>query len=196
MKQLLKDKLFISLCIFILLGILIGFILFFNLDVDSKVTLKKSIIETVSFIKEGSINIEDGLINSIIKNVLIVSVVLVSSIILIGIPIPVIYLIYKGINISMCLSSFIYAFGLKGIINSLIFSFPYELINIITIFSLSFIGLKLSFKLIDCIKNNLSINIKRLYKKIFLIYASSLIIALISSLLEVYLNTFLIKTLF
>ena len=115
--------------IIVILGIITGSLFITILDSSDK----NLVIEYVSsFIENLDNNI---LLNTLICNVLTISIIIIIGFTFFLFPINIIILFYKAFIIGFTLSSFILIYRLKGILISIIYIFPHLIINIL-VFSL------------------------------------------------------------
>lgn len=192
MKKFKNKKILFSFIVLFLIGLAFGilFIFFIN-DIDKTLT-KKELIEYFSVIKDNS-SYTKGLINSLKNNLLYIT--LIWSIGLIPFLFIINYFIvfYKGFLIGFVFSSIIMIYRIKGIIISLLFLFPHEYINVFLIITLCVISLKFSRKMYQKIKSNNMYDYNKCYKEYLKTYIIFIILSITSSLLEIFINSFLIK---
>ena len=106
-----KNKRYFNFILVIfLIGILSGIIYFQFLNHETK----NEIIETIKLYKTFNSNY-------IIKDLIVMSVILVSSFFVIGLPIVIFYYFYECLSFGFIFNVFIVTFKLKGIIYSLIY---------------------------------------------------------------------------
>ncbi len=193
MKKFKNRKNLLSLLIIFAIGLAFGLtFIFFITDLDKSI-LKKELEEYISLINSNNYQYFSAFINSIKINLLYITIIWAVGILFIFFPLIYFLIFYKGFLFGFSISSFIYVYKLKGLIYSVIFMFPHEFINIALIITLSVIVLKFSKSLYYKIKNDEKISLKILSKKYITTYFIFIILGIISSLLEVFFNTILIK---
>jgi len=194
MKKLINKKINLALTIIFFVGLLFGIIFLFFISEVDKLIIQNEIEEYIKYINGEDINKFNAFISSFKNNFLYVTVTWITSITLIFAPITVFIIFYKGFITGFMFSSLIMVYGIKGFINSVLFIFPHEIINIITLLIFTVIMLSTSFKLIRSIYNNKNINLRVLFKKLILIYIFTLFIIVIISVLEIYINLPILRT--
>ena len=187
--KMINSKIFKILVVTLVIGFVIGIISFIFMD---KSSLQSSIINYINLIKNDNYNYTNGLILSIISNIKYSSIIWISGIIFFcSLVIPLI-IIYRGISLSLTISTIIYTYKLKGALYALIIVFPTILNEIIFLF-LSYYSINFSIKCFNTIKNNKDINLRSFIKNYFYIFLILSLLLIISSLIEIYLCSNIIK---
>lgn len=187
--KIINSKIFKILVVTLVIGFIIGIISFILMD---KSTLQSSIINYINLIKNDNYNYSNGLILSIISNIKYSSIIWISGIIFFcSLVIPLI-IIYRGISLSLTISTIIYTYKLKGVLYALIIVFPTILNELIFLF-LSYYSINFSIKCFNTIKNNKDINLRSFIKNYFYIFLILSSLLIISSLIEIYLCSNIIK---
>ncbi len=187
--KIIKSKIFKILVVSLVIGFIIGIISFIFID---KKELGSSIINYINLIKNNDFNHTSGLIVSIISNLKYSCIIWISGIIFFcSLVIPLI-IIYRGVSLSLTICTIIYAYKLKGLLYALIIVFPAILNEAILLF-LSYYSINFSIKCFNTIKNNKDINLRLFIKNYFYIFIILSLFLIISSLLEIYLCSNIIK---
>lgn len=187
--KIINSKIFKILVVTLVIGFIIGIISFIFMD---KSSLQSSIINYINLIKNDNYNYTNGLILSIISNIKYSSIIWISGIIFFcSLVIPLI-IIYRGISLSLTISTIIYTYKLKGALYALIIVFPTILNELIFLF-LSYYSINFSIKCFNTIKNNKDINLRSFIKNYFYIFLILSLLLIISSLIEIYLCSNIIK---
>lgn len=187
--KIINSKIFKILVVTLVIGFIIGIISFIFMD---KSSLQSSIINYINLIKNDNYNYTNGLILSIISNIKYSSIIWISGIIFFcSLVIPLI-IIYRGISLSLTISTIIYTYKLKGVLYALIIVFPTILNELIFLF-LSYYSINFSIKCFNTIKNNKDINLRSFIKNYFYIFLILSSLLIISSLIEIYLCSNIIK---
>lgn len=187
--KIINSKIFKILVVTLVIGFIIGIISFIFMD---KSSLQSSIINYINLIKNDNYNYSNGLILSIISNIKYSSIIWISGIIFFcSLVIPLI-IIYRGISLSLTISAIIYTYKLKGVLYALIIVFPTILNELIFLF-LSYYSINFSIKCFNTIKNNKDINLRSFIKNYFYIFLILSLLLIISSLIEIYLCSNVIK---
>ena len=187
--KIINSKIFKILVVTLVIGFIIGIISFIFMD---KSSLQSSIVNYINLIKNDNYNYSNGLILSIISNIKYSSIIWISGIIFFcSLVIPLI-IIYRGISLSLTISAIIYTYKLKGVLYALIIVFPTILNELIFLF-LSYYSINFSIKCFNTIKNNKDINLRSFIKHYFYIFLILSLLLIISSLIEIYLCSNIIK---
>lgn len=187
--KIINSKIFKILVVTLVIGFIIGIISFIFMD---KSSLQSSIINYINLIKNDNYNYSNGLISSIISNIKYSSIVWISGIIFFCSLIIPLIIIYRGISLSLTISTIIYTYKLKGMLYALIIVFPTILNEIIFLF-LSYYSINFSIKCYNTIKNNKDINLRLFIKNYFYIFLILSLLLIISSIIEIYLCSNIIK---
>ena len=187
--KIINSKIFKILVVTLVIGFIIGIISFIFMD---KTSLQSSIINYINLIKNNSYNYSNGLISSIISNIKYSSIIWISGIIFFCSLIIPLIIIYRGISLSLTISTIIYTYKLKGTLYALIIVFPTILNEIIFLF-LSYYSINFSIKCYNTIKNNKDINLRLFIKNYFYIFLILSLLLIISSIIEIYLCSNIIK---
>ena len=115
---------------------------------------------------------------------------------IIGIPIILFSFFSKIFVLGFSISSLITVYGGKGIIYALLYIFPHHIINIINYGFITIISLKVSLSLLYAIIKRRKIDFNPIMNQYLLSLGISLILGLISVLLEIYLMPFLLQFIF
>ena len=181
--KIINSKIFKILVVTLVIGFIIGIISFIFMD---KSSLQSSIINYINLIKNDNYNYSNGLISSIISNIKYSSIIWISGIIFFCSLIIPLIIIYRGISLSLTISTIIYTYKLKGTLYALIIVFPTILNEIIFLF-LSYYSINFSIKCYNTIKNNKDINLRLFIKNYFYIFLILSLLLIISSIIEIYL---------
>ena len=195
MKKIINKKFNLPVIVTFLIGIVFGIIFLFFISEVDKLIIKSEIEEYLSLVSNSS-NTLNSILNSFKNNLLYLTIIWVSSITIIFTPIVFFVIFYKGFLTGFLMSSFIMIFGIKDFIYSLIFTFPHEIINIIVFILFSIIMVSISYKIMKSIYKNDTINLRIFCKKVFILYIAFILVLLISSILEIYLNHFILGIFF
>ena len=188
-----NKKMIICLIVIVLVGIITGSLLVAVLNESDKNLVTEYINTFFNNIKDNKLNYIDTLKNSIISNMSLIIVIWLLGISIIGVPIITFLYFCKSFILGFSLSSIIMHYKIKGCLIAFLYIFPHQIINIIMLTILMTYALSLSFKLISSFFKKKTIDFKIIMKKYLVILLFSLLISIISSLLEVFLMPKLIK---
>ena len=193
MKKLIDKRIIKTLVIVFVLGFIGGILFLILTNKLDKLIIKNEIEEYFNLFKDNKIIGLDNLINSFKNNITYITIILVSNIVFVLCPLTYFVNFYKGFLIGFLMSSIILTFKFKGIFYSLLVLIPHQLIMNLLIIIYSSIMIKFAFKLFNAYKNKENINIRLFTEKILILFMGALFITLISSLLEIYLNSIIMK---
>lgn len=193
-KDLKKEKnIYYSLIVVVVISILFGLFFITLLSASDKSLLTSNINNHFDLINNGKYTI--NLLKNIINNNILSLIIWILGFSIIGIPIIIFILFYKGFILSFSITSLIYNFKVDGIFFSFIYVFPHSILNLIIYFILSYYSFKLSIKIIDSLINKKIFNFKFL-KKYIIILLISIIFLTFSALYESYVLPYLIKMIY
>ncbi len=193
MKKLIDKRIIKTLVIVFILGFIGGILFLILTNKLDKLIIKNEIEEYFNLFKDNKIVGLDNLINSFKNNITYITIILVSNIVFVLCPLTYFVNFYKGFLIGFLMSSIILTFKFKGIFYSLLVLIPHQLIMNLLIIIYSSIMIKFAFKLFNAYKNKENINIRLFTEKILILFMGALFITLISSLLEIYLNSIIMR---
>lgn len=193
MKKLIDKRIIKTLVIVFVLGFIGGILFLILTNKLDKLIIKNEIEEYFNLFKDNKIVGLDNLINSFKNNITYITIILVSNIVFVLCPLTYFVNFYKGFLIGFLMSSIILTFKFKGIFYSLLVLIPHQLIMNLLIIIYSSIMIKFAFKLFNAYKNKENINIRLFTEKILILFMGALFITLISSLLEIYLNSIIMR---
>jgi|LFRM01.1.fsa_nt_gb stage II sporulation protein M len=188
-----QKKIYIFLIGLISIGILFGTTFSFIINDVDKILVKNQLEAFFILIKEGPINYQSGLINSLLTNLLYLFGIWFLGISIIGLIIIIILLFMKSFIVGFSIGSILLNYKFKGIIGIITYIFPHQILNLIVSLLLSFYAINFSIKLFSHLFFGQNINFKKTMNR----YVKILIICLISfvliSLIETFISPFIIK---
>lgn len=193
MKKLIDKRIIKTLVIVFVLGFIGGILFLILTNKLDKLIIKNEIEEYFNLFKDNKIVGLDNLINSFKNNITYITIILVSNIVFVLCPLTYFVNFYKGFLIGFLTSSIILTFKFKGIFYSLLVLIPHQLLMNLLIIIYSSIMIKFAFKLFNAYKNKENINIRLFTEKILILFMGALFITLISSLLEIYFNSIIMR---
>lgn len=176
----------------ILLGIISGAIFLTIVNETDKNIIFEKISLVINNINSNTFKNGLALKNSLIINFSFIIIMFIMGLSLIGIIVNVFLVYIRSFVLGFTISSIIYVYKIKGILLSLIYIFPSQLLNIFTTLLLGVYTLVVSKYLINLIINKKE-NRKHPYNKYLSIFIIISIISILSSLLESFLVPCLIK---
>ncbi len=177
----------------LLLGVISGSIFLVTLNKVDKTNTITQIEIFISNINKGNINSVQALKNSLTINYIFIILIFILGLTIIGILFNIFLIYIKGFITGFSLSAILLTYKYKGILAAILYLFPSTLLNIISIITITIYSIMFSANLLKIITSKKGNN-RLILKKYIIILIISIILCTISSLLEVYLFPYLLKT--
>ena len=188
-----QKKKYLFLSIIIGVGIISGILFILFISKEDKSLVKTELNTFFEYIKNNRINYLSALSNSIASNLTYLVIIWILGISIIGMPIIIFLLFFKGFIFGFSFSSVIANYGTKGILLSLSYQIPHNLILLVIFLLIGFYAINFSVRLFRILFLKENINLvpyfKR-YNKISIICIGGIIIC---SLLETFLSPILMN---
>lgn len=175
------------------LGIISGSIFLVLISQSDKQAVIEQITTFFSNINSNNINNIQTLKNSLLINYVYIFLIWILGMSIIGILFNIFLIYFKGFTIGFSIASLIYVHGVKGMLSSLIYLFPNQLLNIFVIFLVGIYSIYFTKNLYKFIFGDKTINFKTIIKKYFYILILCVIVALVSSLIESFVTPAIFK---
>lgn len=178
----------------VVLGIISGFLFLMVLNENDKSEVINEISTFMANINTNNINNFNSFKNSLIEGMILIILSWILGMSIIGVIFNIFFIYMKSFTIGFSISSFILVYKYKGILSSLIYVIPSQLINILIILILGVYTLLFSkylFKMIFL--KDKTVNLGKFFKKYVLVFGICIILCLVSSLCEAYLLPSLLK---
>ena len=178
----------------VILGIISGTLFLMVLNENDKSEVINEIGTFMTNINTNNINNLNSFKNSLIEGMILIILSWILGMSIIGVIFNIFFIYMKSFIIGFSISSFILVYKYKGILSSLIYVIPSQLINILIILILGVYTLLFSkylFKMIFL--KDKTVNLGKFFKKYVLVFGICIILCVISSLCEAYLLPSLLK---
>lgn len=186
-----KKTYFIFLISLFVVSVVIGIIFFTVLNNSSK---DEIVTEVNSYFKvSSSYNYLKILLDNLKNNFLNCFLIWILGISIIGVFIIIFLYFMEGFSIGFIIAAIFSSYKYKGIIGSLLYLFPSKIIYLLIMFILTFFSVKFSYSLTKNIIKKEEISLNIVFKKYLKILGVCLIFSLLCSLLETFINPFMIK---
>ncbi len=189
-----QQKTYLFLGALLVLGIIAGSIYVFCLSEVDRTLLVDEIhrfFETMRSL--DNLSYGSSFLNSLLTNLFYVFGVWFLGISIIGLPFILFLLLMKGFVFGFSVFSIISIYGLKGVLGAITYVFPHQLLFLLLSLVLTFYAFSFSIKLFSALFLKRNINWKEAMHKYLKILLLSIVIALITSLFEVFISPFLIQ---
>lgn len=189
-----KNKIMLFLIVLFFVSVLAGSIFIILIDKEEFNVIFDSVnnyfnnLSTISYFKI--------LKTDLITNIVYLLIIWILGISIIGIPIILLMYFFNSFILGITITSIISVFKYKGILYSLLYIFPSYIANCLIFAYISMYALAFSIRLIKSLIKKEEVNLKEsfnIYKKKLL---SCLLIVIISVLVNTFINTNLLKTVF
>lgn len=186
-----KKNYLIFLISFFIVSIIIGIAFFLYLNMNDK----NLIIENINnyFTIDVNYNYLSLLFDSLKNNLFNTIIIWVLGISIIGSVYNLNLYFFEGFSIGFTIMGILNAYKLKGIVGALLFLFPSKLIYMLLMFILTYFSIKFSYNMIENLFLKKEISLQDKMKKYFKILLICVIISVVCSLLEVFVNPIMIK---
>ena len=188
-----NKKLIIFLAILVLIAITTGSILSVTISSNDNELVKNYLTNYLTSINNKELVMTDSFLASLINNTTLVLSIFLLNLSLIGLPIILIIFFYKSFLFGFTIGSILVNYKAKGILLSIIYMFPHNLIDILILMFYFIVSFNLIRKTINNIINKEPINIKRI-KRYFIITLQVLIAYILISAYSSYIVPILIRS--
>ena len=178
----------------VILGIISGSLFLMVLNDNDKSEVINEISTFMTNINTNNINNLNSFKNSLIEGMILIILSWILGMSIIGVIFNNFFIYMKSFTIGFSISSFVLVYKYKGILSSLIYVIPSQLINILIILILGVYTLLFSkylFKMIFL--KDKTVNLGKFFKKYVLVFGICIILCVISALCEAYLLPSLLK---
>ena len=178
----------------VILGIISGSLFLMVLNDNDKSEVINEISTFMTNINTNNINNLNSFKNSLIEGMILIILSWILGMSIIGVIFNIFFIYMKSFIIGFSISSFILVYKYKGILSSLIYVIPSQLINILIILILGVYTLLFSkylFKMIFL--KDKTVNLGKFFKKYVLVFGICIILCVISTLCEAYVLPSLLK---
>lgn len=178
----------------VILGIISGSLFLMVLNENDKSEVINEISTFMANINTNNINNFNSFKNSLIEGMILIILSWILGMSIIGVIFNIFFIYMKSFTIGFSISSFILVYKYKGILSSLVYTVPSQLINILIILILGVYTLLFSkylFKMIFL--KDKTVNLGKFFKKYVLVFGICIILCVISALCEAYLLPSLLK---
>ena len=193
-KVKIDKKLLIFLTILLLIGIAVGALFIRILDSTDRELVNEHLNNFVNNIESDKLDYFSTFKSNLITNISFVIVIWLLGISIIGLPIILIMFFSKAFILGFSVGAILSVFKIKGMLFSLVYIFPGQVINLILYLLLTMYAISFSFKLIYAIFKKKTIDFKVVMNKYFKILIFVLIIIILMILYDTYLMPKLVKT--
>lgn len=193
LKIKIDKKIFVFLLVLTIIGISVGAILVTILNNSDKTLTTEYINEFVNNIENNKLDYLFALKNNLFSNLTYVVLIWLLGISVIGLPIMLIMFFSKSFILGFSIGAVLETFKAKGILFSLVYVFPGQVVNLLFLLFLMMYAMSFSFKLIYVILKKQSLDFRVVMNRYFKIFLLVLIVTLLMTLYDTFLMPKLIK---
>lgn len=186
-----KKILVISL-ILIIISFILGILFPAILSIENKDLINTSLDSFFSSISKNKLNYVNALFSSLTNNIVINILIWLLGISIIGIPIIIVILIIKSFILGFSFSSIIMTYSFKGIILAFIYIIPL-IINLFITLIVCYYAISFSIMLFNYLFRKKEYSRRVIVARYLKILGSSMVILILSSLVEVFLIPNILK---
>ena len=181
-----QNKLVTLLIIIMIISIILGILFPAIITKEDKSLIIDSVKTFISGIKQNNINYLSGILQSISNNSLVTILVWILGISIIGIPLILLIIFFKGFLIGFSFTSILITYGISGIIKAIIYTLP-NIGNLLATFLLGYYAITFSIKKKKNIFKKENRNWQPIVKRYIKIGLFFLIFSILISLVECFL---------
>lgn len=175
-----------------LIGVIAGSIFLTFISKSDQTLVEEYVTSFTESIKGGNLNYLEAFKNTFISNIGYSLTIFILGVSIIGIPIIILLYFVKSFMIGFSISSFVFTYGIKGIILSVFYMIPH-FINFIFYTILLVYAIKISILLMHALFGKKEIDLKKPFHKYLTYYVIVLVIIIITSIMESFLVPILLK---
>ena len=188
-----QKRRYLFLLALLVVGVIFGIVFSLVISKADKLMVDDSITNFFSIIKSKDMSYNMALKESLLSNILYLSIVWLLGMSIIGIPIVIFMLFIRGFILGFSIGSIIRVYKYKGIIGAFLYVFPHHILSTIISVLLTFYAINFSFKLFKFLVLHKDIDFRYIMKRYLKILGLCIISFLICSLLEVYVSPILLN---
>ncbi len=193
-KVKIDKKLLIFLTVLLLVGIAVGSIFVSILDSTDTNLVNEHLNNFINSIENDKLDYLQALKSNLITNISFVLVIWLLGISIIGLPIILIMFFSKTFILGFSVGAILSVFKTKGILFSLVYIFPGQVISLLFYLFLTMYAMSFSFKLIYVIFKKKTLDFKIIMNKYFKILLFVLVVVVLMNLYDTYLMPKLVKS--
>ena len=193
-KVKLDKKILLFLLILLIIGITVGSIFVTILNQSDKSLVNEHLNDFLNSVEGNKLDFSLALKNNLVSNILYVLIIWLLGISVIGLPIIIFMFFSKTFILGFSVGAIISTFKTKGILFSLIYTFPGQVISLLFLILIVMYSMSFSFKMIYLIFKKKTLDFKIVMNKYFKVLLVVLIAIILMSLYDTYLMPRLVKS--
>ncbi len=176
----------IFLFVLTLVGVIAGSLFITILSSSDKALVKDYLGQYIEITKSGKVNYASVFINSFMSSGLSALVIWLLGISIVGIPVILFLFFCKVFTLGFSVGSILFTYQLKGLLLSLVYVFPHQVINLFAFGLLMVYALSVSVKMISAVFKKKAIDFKSIMGRYSLVLGITMGLFLLNSLYETF----------
>lgn len=188
-----NKRMLVFLFTLLFMAVLFGSFFATKLSTNDLEEIKSSLDTFFSMTKQNKLNPLPAFFQSFGANMMFTIVIWILGISVIGAPLMIVLFFMKAFTLGFTIASMIKIYHLKGLLYSLIYIFPHQVINLLVFIFFIMFSMSLSITLFQALLKKKTVDFSKVMNRYVFILAITIGILIITSLLEIYLMPFLFR---
>ncbi len=188
-----NKRMLVFLFTLLFMAVLFGSFFATKLSTNDLEEIKSSLDTFFSMTKQNKLNPLPAFFQSFGANMMFTIAIWILGISVIGAPLMIVLFFMKAFTLGFTIASMIKIYHLKGLLYSLIYIFPHQVINLLVFIFLIMFSMSLSITLFQALLKKKTVDFSKVMNRYVFILAITIGILIITSLLEIYLMPFLFR---
>lgn len=186
-----NKRMLVFLFTLLFMAVLFGSFFATKLSTNDLEEIKSSLDTFFSMTKQNKLNPLPAFFQSFGANIMFTIAIWILGISVIGAPLMIVLFFMKAFTLGFTIASMIKIYHLKGLLYSLIYIFPHQVINLLVFIFFIMFSMSLSITLFQALLKKKTVDFSKVMNRYVFILAITIGILIITSLLEIYLMPFL-----
>lgn len=188
-----NKRMLVFLFTLLFMAVLFGSFFATKLSTNDLEEIKSSLDTFFSMTKQNKLNPLPAFFQSFGANIMFTIAIWILGISVIGAPLMIVLFFMKAFTMGFTIASMIKIYHLKGLLYSLIYIFPHQVINLLVFIFFIMFSMSLSITLFQALLKKKTVDFSKVMNRYVFILAITIGILIITSLLEIYLMPFLFR---
>ena len=188
-----NKRMLVFLFTLLFMAVLFGSFFATKLSTNDLEEIKSSLDTFFSMTKQNKLNPLPAFFQSFGANIMFTIAIWILGISVIGAPLMIVLFFMKAFTFGFTIASMIKIYHLKGLLYSLIYIFPHQVINLLVFIFFIMFSMSLSITLSQALLKKKTVDFSKVMNRYVFILAITIGILIITSLLEIYLMPFLFR---
>lgn len=188
-----NKRMLVFLFTLLFMAVLFGSFFATKLSTNDLEEIKSSLDTFFSMTKQNKLNPLPAFFQSFGANIMFTIAIWILGISVIGAPLMIVLFFMKAFTLGFTIASMIKIYRLKGLLYSLIYIFPHQVINLLAFIFFIMFSMSLSITLFQALLKKKTVDFSKVMNRYVFILAITISILIITSLLEIYLMPFLFR---